>query len=85
MKRKRPDPEGPPPPSRFAYEGLDRVLHEKARLGILVSLSARADGLIPALRFRDRTLAAFYRRSCPPLVPASLAQSWRRLSPAPPH
>jgi DNA-binding MarR family transcriptional regulator len=31
---------------RFAYEGLDRVLHEKARLGILVSLSARPDGLV---------------------------------------
>jgi DNA-binding MarR family transcriptional regulator len=30
---------------RFAYDGLDRVLHEKARLGILVSLSARPDGL----------------------------------------
>ena len=29
---------------RFAYEGLDRVLHEKARLGILTSLVAHADG-----------------------------------------
>ena len=33
-------------PGRFAYEGLDRVLHEKARLGILVSLSARPAGLV---------------------------------------
>jgi len=31
---------------RYAYEGLDRVLHEKARLGILTSLAARADGLL---------------------------------------
>jgi DNA-binding MarR family transcriptional regulator len=31
---------------RFAYEGLDRVLHEKARLGLLVSLSARPTGLL---------------------------------------
>jgi DNA-binding MarR family transcriptional regulator len=31
---------------RFAYEGLDRVLHEKARLGVLVSLSARPKGLL---------------------------------------
>jgi DNA-binding MarR family transcriptional regulator len=31
---------------RFAYEGLDRVLHEKARLGMLVSLSARPEGLV---------------------------------------
>lgn len=30
---------------RFAYEGLDRVLHEKARLGILASLVAHKDGL----------------------------------------
>lgn len=32
-------------PGRFAYEGLDRVLHEKARLGILTSLVAHPDGL----------------------------------------
>jgi DNA-binding HxlR family transcriptional regulator len=29
----------------FAYEGLERVIHEKARLGILASLVARGDGL----------------------------------------
>ncbi|MGE0756506.1 MAG: winged helix-turn-helix domain-containing protein [Pirellulaceae bacterium] len=31
---------------RFAYEGLDRVMHEKARLGILASLAGNADGLL---------------------------------------
>jgi DNA-binding transcriptional ArsR family regulator len=31
---------------RYAYEGLDRVLHEKARLGIVTSLAARAEGLL---------------------------------------
>ncbi len=31
---------------RYAYDGLDRVLHEKARLGILTSLAARAEGLL---------------------------------------
>ncbi|MCA9042315.1 MAG: transcriptional regulator [Planctomycetaceae bacterium] len=31
---------------RFSYEGLDRVMHEKARLGILASLAANADGLL---------------------------------------
>jgi DNA-binding MarR family transcriptional regulator len=31
---------------RYAYEGLDRVIHEKARLGILTSLLARPDGLL---------------------------------------
>ena len=29
----------------FAYEGLDRVIHEKARLGILTSLIAHPKGL----------------------------------------
>ncbi|HEY2837549.1 MAG TPA: transcriptional regulator [Pirellulales bacterium] len=31
---------------RFAYQGLDRVLHEKARLGIMTSLVTRPDGLL---------------------------------------
>lgn len=37
-----------PPAStgRFSYAGLDRVMHEKARLGILASLAANADGLL---------------------------------------
>ena len=30
---------------RYAYGGLDRVLHEKARLGILTALVARPDGV----------------------------------------
>ncbi len=30
---------------RFAYEGLDRLLHEKARLGILTSLLSHPQGL----------------------------------------
>jgi DNA-binding HxlR family transcriptional regulator len=29
----------------FAYEGLDRVIHEKARLGIMTSLIGHPDGL----------------------------------------
>lgn len=33
-------------PARFAYEGLDRVFHERARLGILTSLVARPKGLV---------------------------------------
>jgi DNA-binding MarR family transcriptional regulator len=32
-------------PGRFAFEGIDRILHEKARLGILTSLLGQADGL----------------------------------------
>ena len=30
---------------RFSYEGLDRVIHEKARLSILTSLAAHPKGL----------------------------------------
>jgi DNA-binding MarR family transcriptional regulator len=31
---------------RFAYEGLERVIHEKARLGILASLATHPAGLL---------------------------------------
>ncbi len=31
---------------RFSYDGLDRVMHEKARLGLLASLAANAGGLL---------------------------------------
>jgi DNA-binding MarR family transcriptional regulator len=31
---------------RFAYEGLERVIHEKARLSIMSSLAAHPDGLL---------------------------------------
>jgi len=31
--------------ARFSYEGLDRVMHEKARLGVLTSLMAHPKGL----------------------------------------
>lgn len=31
---------------RFAYEGLERIIHEKARLGILTSLVAHPQGLL---------------------------------------
>jgi DNA-binding MarR family transcriptional regulator len=31
---------------RFAYDGLDRVIHEKARLGVLTSLVGQRKGLV---------------------------------------
>jgi DNA-binding MarR family transcriptional regulator len=40
MKPKSPSSEG-----RFAYEGLDRVIHERARLSILTSLITHPKGL----------------------------------------
>jgi DNA-binding HxlR family transcriptional regulator len=33
-------------PGRFAYQGLERVIHEKARLSILSSLAVHAEGLL---------------------------------------
>jgi DNA-binding MarR family transcriptional regulator len=40
MKTKAPSGEG-----RFAYEGLDRVIHERARLSVLTSLVTNPKGL----------------------------------------
>ena len=31
---------------RYAYEGLERVIHERARLGIMSSLAAHPEGLL---------------------------------------
>lgn len=41
-----PPPDRPDEAGRFAFDGLDRVLHEKKRLGILTSLLAHRDGLV---------------------------------------
>ena len=45
---KRKPPEGQPieGAGRYAYQGLDRVIHEKARLGILTSLVSHPSGLL---------------------------------------
>lgn len=40
-----PKPKSPPPEARFAYEGLDRVIHERARLSVLTSLLSHPRGL----------------------------------------
>lgn len=40
MRAKAPSGEG-----RFAYEGLDRVIHERARLSVLTSLATNPKGL----------------------------------------
>jgi DNA-binding MarR family transcriptional regulator len=34
------------PSGRFAYDGLDRVIHEKARLSVLTSLVTHPKGLV---------------------------------------
>jgi DNA-binding transcriptional ArsR family regulator len=45
MTRKKREGSGGDESGRFAYDGLDRALHEKARLGILTSLVTHPDGL----------------------------------------
>ena len=40
------DPERSPERAPFAYEGLDRAIHERARLGILTSLVAHPKGVV---------------------------------------
>src|SRR5687768_16160535 len=37
---------GPREAGRFAYDGLERVIHEKSRLSILSSVAAHAEGLL---------------------------------------
>jgi DNA-binding MarR family transcriptional regulator len=37
---------GGAPSGRFAYDGLERVIHEKARLSIMSSLAANPEGLL---------------------------------------
>ena len=39
-------PNPPADQGRFAYEGLDRVIHERARLGVLTCLITHPTGLI---------------------------------------
>ena len=44
MSKKKSRRAATPRKGAFAYEGLDRVLHEKARLGILTALLNRPEG-----------------------------------------
>src|SRR3954470_13648985 len=46
MKKSPRDNEGTPDPARFAYEKLERVIHERSRLSILSSLAAHPQGLV---------------------------------------
>ncbi len=45
MKPKIPTPDERSSGGRFAYEGLDRVIHERARLSVLTSLITNPKGL----------------------------------------
>ena len=79
MARKRKLSEPQPAGGRFAYEGLDRLLHERARLGILTTLATRPDGVM----FSDlKELCALtdgnLSRHLQVLHEAGLVQVWKR-------
>jgi DNA-binding MarR family transcriptional regulator len=46
MSEREPNPGPKRASGRFAYEGLERVIHEKARLSVLSSLASHPDGLL---------------------------------------
>lgn len=61
-----------------AYQGLDRVLHEKARLGILVALLARADGvLFPDLKAMCELTDGNLNRHLAVLHEAGVIEIWK--------
>ena len=67
-------------PGRYAYEGLDRVIHEKARLSIVSSLAGHADGLLfnelkEVCALTDGNLS----RHLTILQEAGLIEVWKRL------
>lgn len=64
---------------RFAYDGLDRVIHEKARLGLMTSLAASSEGvtfveLKELCRLTDGNLS----RHLKVLGDAGLIDLWKR-------
>lgn len=74
-KRSSPDPGG-----RFAYDGLERAIHEKARLGIMTSLVAHPEGLL----FNDlKELCALtdgnLSRHIKVLQESGLVEIWKRI------
>lgn len=74
MAGTKPEPDS----GRYAYEGLDRVIHEKARLGILTGLLGRPDGLL----FNDlKSLCALtdgnLSRHLTILLEAGLVEVWK--------
>src|SRR5436190_21121602 len=63
---------------RFAYEGLDRVLHEKARLGIMTSLVTRPEGvLFTELKRLCALTDGNLSRHIGVLQEAGLVEAWR--------
>ena len=79
MAKPKPSESAPAPEKgRFAYDGLQRVIHEKARLSIMASLASRPDGLL----FNDlKSLCALtdgnLSRHLGLLTEAALVEIWK--------
>ena len=75
-------PKSKPPmnePGRFAYSGLDRLLHERARLSIMTSLMTQPNGLL----FNDvKKLCALtdgnLNRHLDALIKAGYLEVWKK-------
>jgi DNA-binding MarR family transcriptional regulator len=64
---------------RYAYEGLDRVIHEKARLGILTSLVTQPEGILfPELKELCALTDGNLNRHLKVLQEAGLVEVWKR-------
>ena len=63
---------------RFAYGGLERVIHERARLSILASLAAHAGGLVfTELRTLCELTDGNLSRQLSTLAEAGLVEIWK--------
>jgi DNA-binding MarR family transcriptional regulator len=67
-----------PPAAAHAYDGLDRVLHEKARLAMLTALLARPQGvLFPDLKQLCNLTDGNLARHLQVLHEAGLVEVWK--------
>jgi DNA-binding transcriptional ArsR family regulator len=66
-------------PGRYSYEGLERVIHERARLSILTALAANPDGvLFPDLKDLCSLTDGNLARHLQALKEAELIEVWKK-------
>jgi len=73
-----PKPEPKSDPGRFAYGGLERVIHERARLSILASVAAHDGGLLfTELKGLCQLTDGNLSRQLTTLAEAGLVETWK--------
>ena len=71
-------PEPKSDPGRFAYGGLERVIHERARLSILASVAAHDGGLLfTELKGLCKLTDGNLSRQLTTLAEAGLVETWK--------